>query len=316
MKKRKKGTRTKVLMIVNPRSGTTFRPPFSARRIAEIFLDNDMEVGVFFTSPEYNADFLVKEHADEFDIIACCGGDGTVSETIKGIMKEGIEKPLGYIPAGTTNDLARSIGLPTKPVKAARVIVAGRQRPLDIGSFDDSSFGYIASFGAFTEVSYATPQKIKNIFGRFAYYLGAMKCMPKIHSHHIRLESDTRKCEGDYIFGSVTNSTSVAGIFKLDNDMVDFADGKYEVMLIKRPRNIFTAFMILMSMLNKSYKHENIELVCASDITITSDEPLDWAVDGEHKRGGKTVHIVNHPQAINMIMKKKPGKPKNTEGNG
>ena len=291
-------------MIVNPRSGK-LRPSFSARKIAEMFSDNDMEVGVFFTAPDYNADFLVKEHAGDFDIIACCGGDGTVSETIKGIMESGINKPMGYIPAGTTNDLARSIGIPSKPEKAARVIISGNERPVDIGSFDDDSFVYIASFGAFTEVSYETSQKAKNIFGRFAYFFSAMKYMPKIRSYHIKLESDARSCEGDYIFGSVTNSTSVAGIFRFENDMVDFADGKYEIMLIRRPDNIFTAFRILMSMLNRSYKHENIELFRASDIKISSDEPLDWAVDGEHKRGGNTVHIINNPQAINMLMKKK-----------
>ena len=308
--KKGKTERTKVLMIVNPRSGK-LRPNFSARIIAEMFSDNNMEVGVFFTAPGYNADFLVKEHAKNFDIIACCGGDGTVSETIAGMMEAGIDKPMGYIPAGTTNDLARSIGIPTNPEKAAKVIIGQKSRPLDIGSFDDGTFVYIASFGAFTEVSYATPQKAKNIFGRFAYYLGAVKFMPKIQSYHVKVESDARTCEGDYIFGSVTNSTSVAGIFKFENDTVDFADGKYEVILIKRPKSLFSAFTILMSMLNKTYQHENIEMFRASDIRFTSDEPLDWAVDGEHKKGGTTVHIVNHPQAINLIMKKRRSDKKN-----
>ncbi|MBQ8134056.1 MAG: diacylglycerol kinase family lipid kinase [Clostridia bacterium] len=305
MKKDKKKTkdRTKVLMIVNPRSGK-LRPSFSARRIAEMFLNNNMEAGVYFTSPEYNADFLVREHEKDFDIIACCGGDGTLSETVSGMMEIKSKKPIGYIPAGTTNDLARSLRMATKPEKAAKVIITEKARPLDIGSFDDSYFVYIASFGAFTEVSYATSQKAKNIFGRFAYFFGAMKYMTKIQSHHINVEADGKTYEGDYAFGSVTNSTSVAGIFKFENDVVDFADGKYEVMLIKRPKNLFTAFAICMSMLNKTYKHKNIEFFHASDIRMTCDEPLDWAVDGEHKKGGKAVHIQNHPQAVNLIMKK------------
>lgn len=294
-------------MIVNPRSGKV-RPSFSTREIVDLFADNNFEVGMFFTAPDYNADFLVREHAADFDIVACCGGDGTVSETIKGMMDANIDKPLGYIPAGTVNDLARSIGIPTKTVKAAKVIIGQEAFPLDIGSFNDSSFVYIASFGAFTEVSYSTPQKLKNLFGRFAYYFSAMKYMPKIHSYHVKVESDARKCEGKYIFGSVTNSTSVAGIFKFEKDMVDFADGKYEVMLIKRPDSFFTACMIVLSMLSKSYKHENIELFRASDITITSDEPLDWAVDGEHIRDGNVIHIVNHPQAIDLISKRRKNK--------
>ena len=194
--KKKLVNRKKVLMIVNPRSGK-LRPGFSTRKTAEMFSDNNMEVGVFFTAPDYNADFLVREHAASFDIIACCGGDGTVSETIKGIMESGTDKPMGYIPAGTTNDLARSIGIPSNPNKAAKVIISGKEYPVDIGSFDDDSFVYIASFGAFTEVSYETPQKAKNIFGRLAYFFSAMKYMPKIRSYHIKLESDARSCEGD-----------------------------------------------------------------------------------------------------------------------
>ena len=155
--KKKKNERVKVLMIVNPRSGK-LRPSFSARRIAEMFLDNNMETGVYFTSPDYNADFLVREHEKEFDIIACCGGDGTLSDTVSGMMHIKSKKPIGYIPAGTTNDLARSLRMATKPEKAAKVIITEKARPLDIGSFDDSYFVYIASFGAFTEVSYATSQ--------------------------------------------------------------------------------------------------------------------------------------------------------------
>ena len=302
MAKKRKKERIKVMFIVNPKSGKR-RPYFSAGKIADMFAQNNMEVAVYFTAPGYKADFLVKEHINEFDIVACCGGDGTISEAISGMMECGANKPLGYVPAGTTNDLARSLNITTNMSKAAKAIITGKPQPLDVGSFDDDYFIYIASFGAFTEVSYATSQKAKNLFGRLAYIFGAVKYMHTIKSYHLKVNTDTIDTEGDYIFGALTNSTSVAGIFKFENEFVDFADGQYEVMLIRRPDNIFTAFAICMSMLNKTYGHKNIELFKASEIEFISEDPLDWAVDGEHKQGGNVVHIKNNPQAIHLIAK-------------
>ena len=300
--KRKKTDRTRVLMIVNPRSGR--RKPFlSAGKIADLFANRNMEVGIYFTSLDYNADYLVNEHGEEAEIVACCGGDGTISDIIKGMMKGGVQKPLGYMPAGTTNDLARSLGMQTNMMKSAKTIVYGRPRPLDVGSFDDDYFIYIASFGAFTEVSYATPQKAKNLFGRLAYLFNAFRYMNKISSHHVKVNADTRMVEGDYIFGAVTNSKSVAGIFKFDDDMVDFNDGLYEVLLIKKPKKKLEVIGILLSMLNKSYKNENITLFRASEVDFIMDEELDWAVDGECMHGGRRVHIKNNKHAVNIIMR-------------
>ena len=305
-------------MIVNPHSGRK-KPTVTVGKIADMFSAHHMEVVAYFTSPEYNADYHVKEHYLNYDIISCFGGDGTISELITGVMQAGIKKPLGLIPNGTTNDLARSLGLAAKPDKAVRVISSGVPRPFDIGSFNNDFFVYIASFGAFTNVSYETPQRAKNIFGRTAYFFSAAKYLNTIKSHHIKIITDDRSCEGDYIFGSVSNSRSVAGLFHFDNDQVDFADGKFEVLLVKRPKNVFDLFSTFFSMLGKSYKHENIILFHASDIKIICDEALDWAVDGEHRNDGKTIHIVNYPKAVNIIAKKKStdnaGSKKNKENN-
>lgn len=290
-------------MIVNPRAGR-MRPKFSLANIADMFAENNMELAIYLTSADYGADLLVKEHEKECDIIACYGGDGTVSEIISGMMECGTKKPFGYIPAGTTNDLARSLKLPTNPIKAAKTIISGDVSPLDVGSFDDGYFVYIASFGAFTEVSYSTPQKFKNIFGHAAYIVNAAKYMNKLESHHMSIETENQQFEGDYVFGAVTNSTSVGGIFKFDSDFVNFSDGKYEVMLIKKPKSIATAVAILSSMINRSFKHKNIKLFHASSIKITSDTPIDWSVDGEHKIGGNTVVIKNNPRSVNIISRK------------
>lgn len=303
-KEKKKKKRTKLMMIINPHSGRK-RLNFSTGRIADMFAKNNMEVAAYFTSPGYKADYLVHEHGTECDVIGCAGGDGTISDCIRGIMQTGIKKPLGCIPMGTTNDLARSLGLATNVEKAAKNIAEGQPQPFDIGSFNNDFFVYIASFGAFTEVSYSTPQKAKNIFGRLAYMYSAAKCMHELRSYHVKVVTDNKSCEGDYIFGAVSNSTSVAGIFKFDHNYVDFADGKFEVLLVKKSKNMFTGMATVWSMLNQSYSHDNVVLFQASEITITSDEPLDWSIDGEHRKDGAEITIRNNHKAIEMIMKKR-----------
>lgn len=303
MAKKSKKTYKRVMLIVNPKAGKR-RSKFAVSNIADLFSKAKFEVAIYFTSLEYDAEYLVKEHAKEFDIVACCGGDGTVNQIIKGMMDIEDCPPLGYIPAGTTNDLAASLGMTKNFKKATKVIISEDGLPFDVGTFDDSYFAYIASFGAFTEVSYNTSQKAKNLFGRLAYIFAAMKCMSKIKSYHVKVETEDRNVEGNYIFGAVTNSTSIAGVFKFENDKVDFSDGKYEVMLIKQPETFIGAFATCMSMFNKSYKNENLVMFRASDIKITSDEPLEWALDGEHKTGDTTVTIKNNPQAIKIIRKK------------
>lgn len=304
MKKEKKNKRrTKLMMIINPHSGRK-RLNFKTGKIADMFAKNNIEVAAYFTSPGYKADYLVSEHGNDCDMIGCCGGDGTISDCIRGIMNTGIKKNLGCIPMGTTNDLARSLGLATNTEKAAKIIASGEAHPFDIGSFNNDFFVYIASFGAFTEVSYSTPQKAKNIFGRLAYMFNAAKCMHKIRSYHVKVVTDNKSCEGDYIFGAVSNSTSVAGIFKFDHDYVDFADGKFEVLLVKKSKNMFTGMATVWSMLNRSYSHDNVVLFQASEIEIISDEPLDWSIDGEHRQDGCNIKIKNNNKAISIITKK------------
>ncbi len=301
-KKKADQPKKKMMLIVNPKAGMKYKKT-SVSEIAEYFADHQYETAIYFTSPEYDAPFLVREHAKDFDILACCGGDGTVNEIVSGMMSVNCKIPLGYIPSGSTNDLAASLGISPNAKKAAKTLLTGKPKPFDVGSFDDSYFVYIASFGAFTDVSYSTPREAKNLFGHAAYMMNAVKSMSRIRPYHIKVEADGKAYEGDYIFGSITNSTSVAGTFRFENDMVDFADGKYEVMLIKRPSSLSNAAAICMSMINRSYKHENIQLFHASEITVYSDEPMDWALDGEHKKGDTTVKIRNHYRAVNIIRK-------------
>ncbi|MGN0538019.1 MAG: diacylglycerol/lipid kinase family protein [Acutalibacteraceae bacterium] len=296
--------RKKIMLIVNPRAGK-MQSKFALPDIVDMWYKNGYETVVYYTAADIGADELVKTHAPDYDIVACCGGDGTVNSVIDGLMQMKNRPPLGFIPAGTTNDLASSLGLPKKLRRSAHLISHEEPLTFDIGSFNnDIYFAYIASFGAFTEVSYNTSQSVKNILGHSAYIFAAMRAMPKIKAHHIRIESKELTEEDNYIFGAVTNSTSIAGTFKYEKDYVEFNDGKFEVLLIKDPKNFGTAVKVGLSMMNKSYKNRYITRFHTSEIKIISDEPLDWALDGEHQLGNTVTVIKNNPQAIRIIRKK------------
>ncbi len=291
-----------IMLIVNPKAGKKYKK-LDISEVSEYFAKHDHQVAVYYTSLQYGAEYLIQQYAKDYDVVACCGGDGTV-ECIQGMMNMDNPPPLGYIPAGSTNDLASSLNLSTNSHRASKTILNGDDLPFDIGKFDDGYFVYIASFGAFTEVSYNTPQKAKNLFGHAAYIFSAIRSMARIRSYHLKIEADGTTYEDEYIFGSITNSTSVAGTFHFDTDMVDFDDGKHELLLIRKPKSLWNAFAICMSMLNRSFKNDNILLTHAQNITIYSDEPLDWALDGEHKQSGTVTHIETIPHAVRIIRKK------------
>ena len=200
----------KLLWIVNPHAG---RGAMSGKVIGCVnaFQQAGFEVTIYVTQGAQDATRVVCERAGDFDRIVCAGGDGTLNEVVTGMMESGVHTPLGYIPAGTTNDFALSLGIPRIPVEAAAVAASDNMKALDIGRFNDRYFNYIAAFGVFTEVSYATPQQSKNIFGRAAYIFEGVKALTNIKQHHIRVECAEMSLEDDFIYGMVSNSVSVGG---------------------------------------------------------------------------------------------------------
>ncbi|MBQ7009371.1 MAG: YegS/Rv2252/BmrU family lipid kinase [Ruminococcus sp.] len=241
---------------------------------------------------------------NSFDMIVCAGGDGTLSECIEGVMRAPNKLPIGYIPVGSTNDYAKGLGIPKGILPAAKWIVEGMPMPCDIGSFNNNYFTYIAAFGAFTNVAYETSQQIKNLFGHAAYLFSGMFQLTSIKSHKMRVEYDGNIIEDDFVFGMVTNSSSVAGLLSLNDFLVD--DGLFEVALIKKPTNVIQLYEILHSLLNmtKDLDKEYIKSFRTSEIKFTSleDAPITWTLDGEN--GGKSdVNIIkNNSKAISFMI--------------
>lgn len=294
----------KLLFVINPYAGMR-RAAKMLPEILAVFNRADYNVRVYVTAEAGDAIQAVKEIATEMDLVVCSGGDGTFNETITGLMQADLQIPVGYIPSGSTNDFAASLQIPSDPVEAARQIVEGEPNFYDLGRFGDRYFSYVASFGAFTKASYSTPQSVKNLLGHMAYLLEGMQELSQIRKHHLKLTLDGNEVlEDDYIFGAICNSTSVGGIMTLDPNQVDLKDGKFEVLLVRAPKNWQEISECLLALQKQQYNSAMMTFRSASQITVEAEPDMPWTLDGEKEEGHEIVEIHNLQQAIQIIQKK------------
>lgn len=292
----------KMLFVINPNAGMR-KAKRQLSDILEAFCRADYTVTVHITSGPGDAATAVMRYAQGMDLVVCCGGDGTFNETINGLIQCGAPTPIGYIPAGSTNDFAASLNLPTEPMDAVQEIIEGHPVEYDIGQFGQRYFSYVASFGAFTRTSYATPQSIKNALGHTAYILEGIKDISQIRSLHIKMELDDEVIEDDFLFGSISNSTSVGGILTLDPTQVDMRDGKFEILLVRAPRKMGEITECIQALQSKQYDCQMMTFRSASHIRVSADPEMVWTLDGERADGAEIVDIYNRHLAISLMQK-------------
>ncbi|MDD7719645.1 MAG: diacylglycerol kinase family lipid kinase [Eubacteriaceae bacterium] len=293
----------KVLIVLNPCAGTRQANRYLAE-IIDIFCKADYQVSVATTGKSGDGTVIARERAHEFDLIVGIGGDGTFNEVVAGVLEAEADVPLGYIPAGSTNDFANSMGLSTKILQAAEDIVSGEPKTLDIGTFNGRFFSYVASFGAFTRASYEAPQSIKNALGHLAYILEGIKDIPSLAPLEVRVNMENGVYGGKYLFGAVCNSTSVGGLLTLSEEQVDMNDGKFEVLLIKSPGNIIELNQIIFALSTGNYNNcKLISFFSSGDLEIEAPEDMPWSLDGEYQEGNEKIHIKNIKSAIKLITK-------------
>lgn len=293
----------KNLIIMNPCSGKKKANKFLTD-IVDTFTHDGYISTVLTTTKQGDGTVYAKEYAKGYDLITCIGGDGTFNEVVAGLLENDIDVPIGYIPAGSTNDFASSLNLSTHIVSAARDIVKGDRVPIDIGSFNGRKFSYVASFGAFTQTSYATPQSVKNMLGHLAYVLEGAASITSIRPEHLKIEADGKIYEGDYIFGAISNSTSLAGILKIKPEYVDMGDGKFELLLVKAPKNPIDLTEIIYMLSNQDYNSNMLTFINADTFKIHANEKMAWSLDGEYQEGCQDIVIENLHHAIEVIINK------------
>jgi diacylglycerol kinase (ATP) len=291
----------RLMLIINPAAGRGGYKTGLAE-VLEVFYKGGYVPSVYYTDGPGNAAELIRNEASNYDVVACIGGDGTLSEVISGCMAIKTPPILGYIPMGTANDIASTLKLSRNPTEAAKRIVYGDPMLLDVGLFGNSDyFTYIAAFGAFTEVSYKTPQETKQALGHLAYLLEGMASLPKIDHYFTRVEYDRGVIEGDFVFGGVTNSTSVAGLVKLNGNVVDLGDGLFEVLLIKNPINMKSLNGIISDVLKQNYSGEYVTMFKSKKVRFLFDTSVAWTRDGENGGVHTEVVIENIPSAVRII---------------
>ena len=295
----------KILLIVNPKAGIT-QHRYNIFDIIESFCGRECLTTTLSTLKEGDTIRYVKDNAASHDLVVCCGGDGTLNETVSGLMDKKLDVPIGYIPSGSTNDMARTLSIPKKPKKAAELIMEGEPKPFDVGKFGDSRyFCYTASFGAFTRVSYSTPRKLKNLFGHFAYVLdGIAKAGEELVPLKVKVKADDFEVEGEFLLGGVFNARSVAGLIKLDKCDVVLDDGLFELILIRNPKNPNALYRTIKNINHQDFTDDAIIFRRVKWAEFTFETPTAWSLDGESGGATKTVYIENLRHAVKIFGKK------------
>lgn len=294
----------KNLIIINPCSGKK-RANKYLTEIVDIFTKEGYISSVLTTTKQGDGTAYAAKYGGKYDLVTCVGGDGTFNEVAAGLLEKEHKTPIGYIPAGSTNDFASSLNLSTRIVKAAKDIVKGEKVPLDIGSFNGRKFSYVASFGAFTQTSYATPQNVKNALGHLAYILDGVTSIASIKKEHISIEADGQLYEDDYIFGAISNSTSLAGIITLKPEYVDMSDGLFELLLVKSPKNIIEITKIVNALTMQNYETDMLTFINAKKFNIRASSGIPWSLDGEYQEGSEEIYVENLHNAIEIFINKK-----------
>ena len=285
----------KLLFIVNPKAGRTrsMAPMFE---VVARFSQAGYLIKLFTTEGPGDARRAAAELGGEFDLVVCAGGDGTLNETLCGLMTLEQRPPVGYIPHGSTNDFAASLHIPSQPMAAANAIAACTQpRLLDLGQHNGRYFAYVASFGAFTRASYSATQAAKNALGHLAYIFEGMNDLDSLRPYRCRIEADGEVFDEEYIFGAVCNSTSLGGLMKLD-------DGRFELLLLRMPKNAVELSTLISSLTRMEYNAPGIIFRHVERVVLTTDDIIPWSLDGEYAASQPRVEIRNLHHAIRLMQ--------------
>lgn len=293
----------RVLLMVNPMAGRQ-KIRNELLYVVDTLTKAGYETIIYTTQGKDATRDLLAEKDSQFDRVICCGGDGTFNEILSATMHWNKRPILGYIPAGTTNDFAAGLKLPSDIREAAVNIVRGTPHTVDAGLFNTSYFSYVASFGAFTETSYSTPQNFKNALGHLAYILEGIKEIPAFTSYTVCVEADGQIYKDSYIFGAVSNARSVGGILKISDSLVDLNDGVFEVMMIKMPKTLMDLSAIVTSLTSLNplkYDPSMFLFLQTKELKITFEQEIVWSLDGERVSGGKEARIACIKDAFKIL---------------
>lgn len=288
----------RVLMVVNPCAGRTKGLLYADLLETRLKRAGVPVVRCETTAEENGAGYAASAAQAGCGRIVCIGGDGTLNAVINGMLGAGVRLPITYIPAGTTNDFARTLRLPRRIGDMRRVLTAGRDVEIDAGRFNDGYFSYVASFGAFTKCSYATPRSMKRLLGHLAYVLEGIKDIAALEARPMTVETDGQTYSGEYVFGAFSNTVSIGGMLHYDSALVDMNDGKLEMLLIRKPASLGEVHRLIHALGSSSFDDPLFDFAASSVFRLQSESGFDWSVDGERAAGGPKVEIACVKSAV------------------
>lgn len=294
----------KLLFIYNPRSGKG-RIKNHLFDIIDIFAKASYDITVHPTQSEKDCSKTVAQQASLYELVVVSGGDGTLNEAVSGMLELDKEErvPIGYIPAGTMNDFASGNNIPKLMTEAAAAIVNGKRISYDIGSFNGNKFVYVAAFGAFTEVSYGTPQATKNILGPAAYFMEGLKRLPRIEGVDVRITTGGGQViEEEALLFLIMNSTSIAGFEFGEFYHVNTNDGLFEIVVIPKSTNLLDFAAVVSEIKNGERNSGGVHVITTDKAVIEIEKPVSWTLDGEY--GGETERVEFEvlPNAVEFIV--------------
>jgi len=292
----------RLFFVFNPKAGQE-KIKHKLGDIIELFSMEGHEITVAATTKRGDATEWVANLPEGYDRVICSGGDGTLDEVVEGMARREEKLPIGYIPAGSTNDFASSVGIPSRVMDAARVSIGDNLFNVDVGDYNGRSFIYVAAFGAFTEVSYETPQDLKNRLGHAAYLIEALKHLPEIRPYHMHVETDHMTIDDDFILGMITNSDSVGGIKNITGKNIHLNDGLFEVTLIRKPKNTVELNGAIAALMNHDLSSKALYCFKTEEIKFSASEEVPWTLDGEFGGNDKNVVIKNRTQELVLSIK-------------
>lgn len=291
----------KILMIVNPKAGRA-KPDKYVPKITQNFKNMNYEVDVKYTTIENNATNIVKIYNKDYDVLIVYGGDGTLNEAIQGLYDIQKKPYVGFIPFGTTNDFAKSLAVSLDKLNISKNINKYTLKKVDTGIISDNIFNYVVSFGMFSKTSYATSRKMKNKFGRIAYILNGIKEIFNYKIYDLKIESDDVSLEGEFIYGSISNSKYIGGFNLFKKQEVKLDDGEFEALFVRKPKNSIEKFNLIIKILSGNLDDKNISYFKTSKIKLSSSQPLELSIDGEYGGSRKEIEISNIKQNVEYIL--------------
>lgn len=295
----------KCIMIYNSKSGKKKDDQF-LDIVSKILKEYDYNLEVKYTKKKGHASKIVKELPDNVDLVISAGGDGTYNEVVSGDLKRENKLLIANLPLGTTNDVGTMYGYNGNLEEYLRSLLDGDIKNIDVCKINNRAFVYFGGIGSFVNVTYDTPRKLKEKYGRSAYIIYALKQFAgKLKIYNIKYEINDKKYEGKYSFIFITNSSSVAGINNIYPD-VKLDDNKFEVLLcdIKSKFELIRKISMLKRMDIRNIP--GIEYYETNNIKIEFDKvPNDsWCLDGEEMKHNTKTFKFGISKEINVLMPK------------